>query len=794
MKAKVLYALAVLLVTLQVASPSAFAQEGEPTPVPIIDGHPAATLIDDFDTGYAEEGIHEQWWMYTDDLPDVTLFEFDLDHDVTYNGNASMRIDVDVAPGGYAGCGFDYGIPRDWTDGEGVIFQMRASQVGVPLSFVLHISDPTQTSSLSPGMTPFGYKFETPPGSDSDWVTVFLPWDGFEREWWVGQEGVTVFTPNPIVKVEVAFENHTNERLSATIWIDDIRVVSEEDLNAPPAFEELLPPIPPIHVSQAGYRPGDRKFFVATVPVDRFTIVDAGTGEVVYRGRAVRWGFDEDSQQEIYWGRFHSLDVPGTYRVVIEGIGESYPFVIADDAFSRPTLLAARAFYLQRSGIEINDAEISGLEHRAGHVRDARLWDDPEGPALDVTGGWYDAGDFGRYMPTAAFAVGQLMHAYTVNPDFFADGVLSIPESGNGVPDLLDEIRWELEWMLKMQREDGAVYHKVTTRSYPTFGIMPNTDVAPLYVFGPTTADTAYFAAAMAQASSIYAEYDPEFSATCMDAAERAWGWLQEHPEQVPPGGFRNPPPSEYPMQGGYDFYWDETDHRLWAAAELFRATGDADYETAFAEYLEQVPQAVVHHMSWAESYPMALFAYLTADGANPELRARVRDEFLAEADAILEVTFQSGYSVSLHGTEGPFAYVWGSNQVALANGLHLMMANEIAPNERYVHAALAQLQYIFGINPFAKMYMTGFGSDPVLHPHHSMSYGLQRALPGFVTEGANGTSSGGDAVLEALWEAGVPTALCYADDWDSWATNEPTIDANATFVALAAYFVPGAR
>ncbi len=754
------------------------------------DGPTAATLIADFDS----KDALDNWWSYLDDLPDGTVFQFQRDTHTSFNGSASLRLDLDIAAGSYAGLGYDYDVYPDWTRGEGLIFQVRASAPGIPLVMVIHLADPSQTSPESPGVTPFGCPFATPPGSENDWITVTLPWDGFERQMWVGETGLMEFTPNPITGIEIAVEASEDSRLAGTVWLDDLRVISEEDLNATPAVNPLAADVPALVASQTGYRPADPKRFVTSSPVQAFSIVDDATGKTVYNGQTTRWGYDEDSDQTLYWGNFDALTTPGRYRIVIPDVGESAPFDIGPDVFAQPLNMAARAFYLHRSGTAIEDTAVSGWSHAAGHLQPAILWED-RSIARDVYGGWYDAGDFGRYMPTGAFSTSQLLYAYRANPDFFADGVLQIPESGNGTPDLLDEIRWELEWMQRMQGDDGAVYHKVTTRDYPDYGIMPDADTGQLYLFGPTSADTAYFAAVMAQAAPYYEAYDPAFAAACLAAAENAWAWLAAHPEQVPEGGFQNPPVSEFPMQGGYDFYGNEAGHRLWAAAQLFNTTGDPRYAEAFAELLLQAAdEKTVHTMSWADSYALGLFAFLTAQETDPSVWQQAADIFKREADAILNVTLQSGYEVALHGRSGDFAYVWGSNQVALANGLYLMLANELFPDERYVHAARAQVQYILGLNPLGKMYFTGLGANPALHPHHTMSFGLQQAMPGLVGEGANGAvefGSGGDAVLEALWAANTPAALCYADNWESWATNEPTIDANASFVALASYFAP---
>jgi endoglucanase len=263
---------------------------------------------------------------------------------------------------------------------------------------------------------------------------------------------------------------------------------------------------------------------------------------------------------------------------------------------------------------------------------------------------------------------------------------------------------------------------------------------------------------------------------------------LEAHPEQTPEGGFQNPPVSDYPMQGGYDFVGVEFVPRLWAAGELFKATGDSRYQDAFADLFAEAEGGQA--MSWANAYPMALYALLTSDNPDPELWEAVGDVFDRQARAIFNVTRRSGYGVALNdGIEG-FEYVWGSNQVALAHGLYLMMADEIFPNENYANAAIAQIHYLFGVNPLAKSYFGGLGANPILEPHHNVSFHFNISVPGFVSEGPNSQGAGGDATLLVLWDAEVPSAMRFTDDWHSWASNEPTIDANATFVALLSYFV----
>ncbi|KAB2854518.1 MAG: hypothetical protein F9K46_16835, partial [Anaerolineae bacterium] len=226
----------------------------------------AATLIDDFD-GYAD--ITEAWWSYSSDDP-AAEFVFGLDAENPYNGAASMRFDVNIPAGGYAGIGFDYGVPVDWTAGTGILFQLRADTPDLPLELVLHLDDPTQTSPDSPGKTPFGAPVVT---TGAEWSAVRVTWDAFERLTWMGTEGLMEFTPNPVTSVEIAFQAPADAAITGTIWVDDLRVISDTDLNALTSAP-TLPSIAPLRASQIGYRPNDPKYFVSAVPFTTFDVVD----------------------------------------------------------------------------------------------------------------------------------------------------------------------------------------------------------------------------------------------------------------------------------------------------------------------------------------------------------------------------------------------------------------------------------------------------------------------------------------------------------------------------------------
>lgn len=446
-------------------------------------------------------------------------------------------------------------------------------------------------------------------------------------------------------------------------------------------------------------------------------------------------------------------------------------------------------FYLSRSGVDIHDTANSGFDIPKGHLTPAAVWGDAKSDRRDVSGGWYDAGDFGRYMTTAAVTVSQLLLAYEANPSRFADSSLKLPESGNRIPDLLDEIAFELRWMLKLQRADGAVHHKVTTRDWGEFGILPSEDTQALYLFEPTTNDTAYFTAAMARAARVFRAADPAFADQCEKAALAAWAWLKAHPEQVPPGGFKNPPESEFPMQGGYDFAGDEAEARAWAAAALNRARPDPEYLRAYAAALAKVQSNKGYRgLSWTSQLNLALHEYAVSANADAKVKAESIQRLVAQADEVLAVSKRTGYRVSLAGDGTLNAwYSWGSNQFVAANAVVMLLANEVAPNTEFVQAAYHQLQYIFGINGLGRFYFTGLGRTPPATLHHQVSRHFGRPFPGFMGQGANGYAEGSDPLIQELVTRGTPPGLCFVDDWESYSSNEPTIDGNGTFVAMLA-------
>jgi len=744
----------------------------------------ADLIIDGFEEDLA-------WWPYLDE--EGSKVDIQISEPIIESESRYLKIDADIKSGGYGGVEMEFPEIQRLAGSKGIVINLKSDRADIPVVLVIWVQDPTQTSPFVNYKTPFNYLFHTRSSSVDNWEQYVFPWNGFERSTWLGEKGVWTLDPNLIVGMEFAFENKdSNEKIEGTILVDDIRVIIDSDTLLANEVKKTDQKYNPIKVNQIGYKPDGEKLFFSSSAAWKFNLFDETTEKIVYSGSMQFMDSDADTGMEIYGGVFTEFTISGRYFIEVVGVGESYHFEIRDNIYDNALYITSRFFYNQRSGMDIQLEGFKDAVIKKGHSGKAVLWDDNL-VKKELSGGWYDAGDYGRYMPTAAFSVNQLFYAFEFNPGFFKDGSLNIPESGNGIPDLLDEIGWELSWMLKMQADNGMVYHKVTTKDYPEMGSLPSEDKQQLYLFGPTSSDTAYFTAVMAKAATVFEPYDQMFSEVCREAALKSYTWLLEHPDQFPSGGFQNPPPSKFPMQGGYDFIGSEDHSRMWASAEVYRMIHDKKAYDSFTSLFNRSGNTSGFlKMDWAEPYGLALYAFLESLDHHDSFYNEVLSEFKGQVDRIIAVSERSFFNTVLSGRNGGFAYVWGSNQVVSANGVELIMAYNLFGDKIYLEAAEHQIQYLMGRNGLSKCFISGTGSDSVLYPHHNLSIYLGSAVPGIVGEGPNGAvgeGSGGDMVLENLWKDKTPPALCYKDSFDSWATNEPTIDANASFVALLSYF-----
>ncbi len=325
-----------------------------------------------------------------------------------------------------------------------------------------------------------------------------------------------------------------------------------------------------IQVNQVGFLPGASKWAVLQdVVADGFAVVDADTGREVWRGRLTAAQPWEPARERLRLADFTALSQPGRYRLQVAGLPPSAPFIIAANAYEPLNAAALKFFYFNRAGMAL-DAEHAGVWARpAGHPDDrvfvhasAAGPGRPAGAVIAAPKGWYDAGDYNKYIVNSGISVYTLLAAYEHYPRFFQAQKIDIPETGNGLPDILNEALWNLEWMLAMQDPaDGGVYHKLTDKGFDGI-VLPHEARHDRYVVMKTTAATLDFAAVMSQASRIFAAFEaqrPGLSARMLAASKRAWGWAQVHPEVV----YRQPPDIH---TGGYDDN-QLADEFAWAAA-----------------------------------------------------------------------------------------------------------------------------------------------------------------------------------------------------------------------------------
>lgn len=424
-----------------------------------------------------------------------------------------------------------------------------------------------------------------------------------------------------------------------------------------------------------------------------------------------------------------------------------------------------RMFYLQRCGVSLGHAFAGEYSHPACHTAPARVFHTDT--ILHVSGGWHDAGDYGRYVVPACKAVADMLLAFRATPEAFGDD-WNIPESGNGIADILDEVRFELDWLFKMQRSDGGVYHKVTCAYFPEM-VMPEEETLEQFVFPVSTTATGDFAGVMAMAYSIFEPIEKSFAKKCLRAAISAYEFLKSSEPLL----FSNP---SGVVTGAYSDVSD-SDERYFAAAALYQATGLNQY-LLDATALYQSDRSA--DFGWADmgGYGNALLYLGDRVCEDDILAGRIRTDMLATADRLVKRTENNPYGISIDD------FLWGSNMYLLNNAMALLMANDIQEDERYLRAARSHLDYILGNNPLGVNYVTGADETSPKHPHHRPSAALGSAMPGMLVGGPDEHLH--DLVARTLL-SGKPAAECYIDSTDSYSTNEVAIYWNSVLLYVLA-------
>jgi endoglucanase len=604
--------------------------------------------------------------------------------------------------------------------------------------------------------------------------------------------------------------------LPLTICIDDVYLT---DLQLEPVREVAALPRPRVRVNQVGYLPRAHK--IATVVSDseeplKWKLRDASGGTVTEGGTTV-FGDDASSGDYVHQVDFGPTTLEGRGFVLQVGDGESDPFDIEQDVYEQMKYDALAYFYHNRSGIPI-EMPYAGEEkwtRPAGHrpdkarctpqqILDETGWDvqacDYE---LDVTGGWYDAGDHGKYVVNGGIATWTLLNLYErftllgKGTSDFEDRKLNIPEAGNGVPDILDEARWQLEFMLKMQVTAGEplagmVHHKVHDDAWTGLPLAPHDDTRTRYLRPPSTAATLNLAASAAQAARIFKAFDVELSRKLLTAAESAYAGAKRHPILLAPDDGKN---------GGGPYNDDYVDDDFyWAAAELYITTGEEIYKTDLSGSRHHTSlsgaDGIESIMTWGTTDGLGAISLAVADSrlSEPEKQAQ-RRRIIAVADRYLEAAVSSGYRTPFE-AKGD-RYPWGSNSFVLNNMLVLALAHDFTRDERYFHAVVDGMDYLLGRNAMAQSYVTGYGERPLEHPHHRFwarqaSDAFPEPPPGAISGGPN--SGLEDPYTKAAGLEGCRPQKCFVDHIAAFSTNEITINWNAPFVWVAAWLDEHAR
>jgi endoglucanase len=582
----------------------------------------------------------------------------------------------------------------------------------------------------------------------TEWQLVEVPFDGLT------QDGGTREVWNPSVALELQWVAEGTAGDSGELFLDDVELYAFDEARAFVVTQRAP------KLNHVGFLPWSQKGFTVASEArssDSSFVVESAAGEVALEGRLEATAYDETAVtgEVVYVGDFSALRTPGEY-VVRVGDHSSQPFVIAADVYGALFRDAARSFYLNRSGVQISDDETS-IRHDAGHLSDAWLGSEPL-EQRDLVGGWYNAGDYGKWTPDAAISASSLMWAYELRSDNTGNVDLGTPESTDGIPDILNQARWGLDWLFKMQNADGSVLHKVDSEPLFAWGVPASQDPHPRSAQAGSALDAAAFVAVMHQAERVFEPVDRAFATRCRAAANAAWSWLTR--------------------QSGAEATSSEA--RLWALAERLVATRDSELAGQLSALINE---GALDAPSWQTPTLYGLFALAQSGGGAAEA---AKAALLTLADQLDQLSAQNGYGVALAADD----YSWGSLELVLRRANALLLSFELSAVERFRAAALRQLDYVLGRNSLGRSFVAGHGERAVLHPYH-WSYITQGvALSGWPSGGPNAVPDTADPPLRAAQQRGLPPAQCYLDVASfsgSWGSNEGRITGAAALVLSAA-------
>ncbi len=574
-----------------------------------------------------------------------------------------------------------------------------------------------------------------------------------------------------------------------------------------------------IMVNQVGYMTGRAKR--ATLVSDSTTSIEFyiknESGETVFTGESEPFGADGDSGYNVHILDFTAFDEAGTYTLEAATGEVSRAFGIGNfEDYNNLLDDSLNYFYQNRSGIAIESQYITSgdadaLARAAGHAPDQATISEGGG-TMDVTGGWYDAGDHGKYVVNGGISLWLLQNMYETSvymgtESMFADGTMAIPENANGYPDLLDEARWEMEWMMTMLVQSGdyqdMVYHKVHDEAWTGLALAPADDTQPRVIYAPSTAATLNVSACAAQAARLWRGIDDDFADACLDIAVRTYAAAQAHPDMYAP--------LESPAGGGA--YGDDnvTDEFYWASCELYITTGEQAYldDMNASSWFVSVPTSLgggesvgtYGSFDWGHVSALGnLSLVINPDSLDDTTYETLKNSVLFAANTYVTREADQGFGQpyapsSISYDNSNVGYIWGSNSFVADNSIVIGYAYLLTGDTSYIDGVVSGLDYLLGRNPLDISYVTGYGSYTAQNPHHrfwanSLDPSFPSAPAGVLVGGPNGGME--DPYVQSLgWQPGVTApATCYADNIEAYSVNECTINWNAPLCWVTSFVI----
>ena len=564
----------------------------------------------------------------------------------------------------------------------------------------------------------------------------------------------------------------TSSKLSYTGLIEinmgSTNFVSEELINISNLGIDKINKNISIKVNQLGYLNDEKKLAVFSVyDGDYFNVFNADSNQIVYTGSIVGEKTDIHSQEIIAYGDFSDIIEDGKYYIISQYGNSSYNFEINNKIYDHLLKDTLKMISSQRCGHDL-PAEIYGdLAHEICHSNYSQAFGYEH--MVDTTGGWHDAGDYGKYTNTILKVISELMMSQLINPNVFSDE-MNILESNNGISDILDEIKSGMDYLLKIQTNDGGIYHKVSPKTFSDF-VLPEDDLKMQYAMEVHSNTTAHFAAVAAMASKLFEGIDDEFAKQSLDASLKAYEYMENNGfvTSVEQEGFRS------------GVYVDNEDisERYYMNMALWYVTLDEMYLDNAMEYYYLNPEIA---LQVDYTNPGAYGTYLFVSSPNSDKYSEFKNELgnalIGRANYYKEMAKIDGYMTSIDGQ-----YIWNSNSYAANKTMIMLLAYNINNDIELKNAAYDQLHYFLGRNALNQSFITNEGDNYPTNIHHRFTMTKNVEIPGALVGGPNMYRE--DNIVTSEYNEKTPPAKSYLDDENSYSTNEVTIYTNSTLVFI---------